>query len=263
MRFEKSAPAAVVKFPFIRIRLFHTLRSMDSDNQAAGFMIWGVDNQVYGPVELPTLIQWLNDDRVTGGSWIFSEQEDRWYKAEKLPDLQIIFGKRKRSAAGAAPAKDGQLNTGALRRVKILAALSEEQLEKFATFMKTIDVRQWSEVVLVGQPGDAMYMILEGELRVRIMVQGKEKILTTLNAGEFFGEIALFDHGPRSADVVANLDSKLLKVSVEAFDRLIEDAPELAAPILHAIGKTLAARIRADNKRFKDDQSFRNASSQA
>ena len=237
---------------------------MDPASDVEGFKIWGVDDQVYGPVELPTLIEWVQDDRVTGASWVFSEKDDRWYKAEKLPDLQIIFGKRKRAAAARAGAKpsDG-LNTGALRRVKILAGLSEEQIEKFAGFMEHVNVRQWTEIVLAGQKGDAMYMILEGELRVRIMVQGKEKILTTLSTGEFFGEIAIFDHGERSADVIANMDSKLLKVSSEAFDRLIEEAPELAAPILHAIGKTLAARIRADNKRFKDDQSFRNASSKA
>ena len=236
---------------------------MEPANENDGFKIWGVDNQVYGPVELPTLIQWVQDDRVTGETWVYSEGEDRWYKAAKVPELQIIFGKRRRSAAAKAGAPADGPNTGAMRRVKILAALSEEQLEKFATFMEYISVRQWSEIVLSGQPGDAMYLILEGELRVRIMVGDKEKILTTLSTGEFFGEIALFDHGARSADVVANMDSKLLKVSTDAFDRLIEGAPDLAAPILHAIGKTLAARIRADNKRFKDDHSFRSASGRA
>lgn len=236
---------------------------MQSANESDGFKIWGVDDQVYGPVELPTLIEWVQDDRVTAETWVYSEPDDRWYKATKVPELQVIFGKRKRAAAARAGKPADGPNTGAMRRVKILAALSEEQLEEFAGFMEHIQVRQWAEIVLSGQPGDAMYLILEGELRVRMMVQGKEKILTTLSTGEFFGEIALFDHGARSADVIANMDSKLLKVSTEAFDRLSEDAPNLAAPILHAIGKTLSARIRADNKRFKDDQSFRNASGRA
>lgn len=231
---------------------------MSTESEADGFYIWGVDENVYGPVELPTLIDWVQDDRVTDTSWIYSQKEQRWATAGKVPELQIIFGKRKRAAAGSTT--PGTLNTGALRRVKILASLSEEQLEKFGGFMEVVEARQWAEIVKVGDPGDAMYMIMEGELRVRIMVTGKEKILATLTAGEFCGEIALFDHGARSADVVANVDSKLLKVSAEAFDRLIVDAPELAAPILHAIGKTLAARIRADNKRFKDDHAFRSAS---
>jgi CRP-like cAMP-binding protein len=232
---------------------------MSDQPESDGFIIWGADQNAYGPVELPTLIDWVQDDRVTADSWIFSQKDGRWLVASKVPELQIIFGKRRRSAAGTE-VKAGQVNTGALRRVKILAALSEEQLTKFSGYMEVVEVRQWSEVVRSGEPGEAMYLILEGELRVRIMVGDRERILTTLGAGEFFGEIALFDNEPRSADVVANLDSKLLRVSSEAFERLIGEAPELAAPIIHAIGKTLAARIRADNKRMKDDAAFRRAS---
>jgi CRP-like cAMP-binding protein len=82
-----------------------------------------------------------------------------------------------------------------------------------------------------------------------------------LGPGECFGEIALFDQGPRSADVVANKDSILLKISSEAFDKLRREAPELSAPILFAISKTLAARIRADNKRIKDSVTFARAAS--
>jgi CRP-like cAMP-binding protein len=229
---------------------------MDDTDQTDGFIIWGADQNGYGPVELPTLIDWIQDDRVTADTWIFSQKDNRWLSAGKVPELQIIFGKRRRAGATfETPA--GQLNTGALRRVKILAGLSEEQLAKFGEFMEVLPVRQWAEIVHIGDPGDAMYLILEGELRVRLMLGGKERILATLGSGEFFGEIALFDHEPRSADVVANLDSKLLKVSVEAFENLIDQAPELAAPIMHAIGKTLAARIRADNKRFRDDEALR------
>jgi len=230
------------------------------ESEDDGFIIWGADQNAYGPVELPTLIDWVQDDRVTAATWVFSQKDHCWLTADKLSELQMIFGKRNRPTAGSASPAPGPVNTGALRRVKILAALSEEQLVKFSEFMELLNVRQWAEVVKIGEPGDAMYLILEGELRVRIMVSGKEKILATLMAGEFCGEIALFDHGPRSADVVANVDSKLLKVSSVAFERVIVEAPELAAPIVHAIGKTLASRIRADNKRFKDDHAFRSAS---
>jgi CRP/FNR family cyclic AMP-dependent transcriptional regulator len=95
-------------------------------------------------------------------------------------------------------------------------------------------------------------LILEGELRVRINVAGKETILTTLSIGDFFGDVSLFDHGPRSADVVANTDSLLLKISSSAFDQLAKAHPELATPFLRGVGQTLSARIRADNKRYGD-----------
>jgi CRP-like cAMP-binding protein len=95
-----------------------------------------------------------------------------------------------------------------------------------------------------------MYLVMSGELRARTMVGGKETILATFGPGEFFGDMALFDHGPRSADVLANVDSTLFKISSASFDRLTREAPALATPFLQATARTLSARIRADNKRL-------------
>jgi CRP-like cAMP-binding protein len=91
---------------------------------------------------------------------------------------------------------------------------------------------------------------------VRINVMGNETILTTLSAGDFFGDISLFDQGPRSADVVANTDSMVVKISAAALDELAKAAPEIATPFLRALGRTLSARIRADNKRYGDSVKF-------
>ena len=145
---------------------------------------------------------------------------------------------------------------GMLRRVKALADLSDSQLERFLQFMEPQQARQWTQIVKQGEPGDGMFLVLEGELRVRLMIKDKETILATLGVGECFGEMALFDRGPRSADVLANKDCVLLKVSIEAFDKLRVEAPELAAPMLHSLARTLAGRIRADNKRIKDSVNF-------
>jgi CRP-like cAMP-binding protein len=94
-------------------------------------------------------------------------------------------------------------------------------------------------------------LILDGELRVRLMAGDAETTLATLEAGECFGEIALFDHGMRSADVVANKDSTLLRIGVGAVQKLAQDQPQIATPFLWALGRTLAARIRQDNKRHQ------------
>jgi hypothetical protein len=232
-------------------------------SQSVAYSIWAADNVVYGPVELPTLISWVRDERVLAGTWVFDIQNDRWRKAASLPELQLFF--RKKSDAGGVGAAlgfsipDSDMTPGMLRRVKALAELSDEQLVRFARFMEPQSIRQWAQIVKQGDPDDGMYLVLDGELRVRLMIGGKETILATLGAGECFGEIALFDQGPRSADVIANKDSILLKITSEAFDKLRREAPELSAPILFAISKTLAARIRADNKRIKDSVSFARA----
>src|ERR1043165_1101212 len=173
---------------------------------------------------------------------------------------------RPKSSGGAVKAGEGvsqrtavMIKPGSLRRIKILADFKEDDVQKFIEFMEVMRVPQWTQIVKQGDNGDAMYLVLEGELRVRLMVGGKEKILVTLGVGEFFGEMSLFDHGPRSADVVANQDSLLLKVSSDAFTKLTREAPDLASPVLLAIGRTLTARIRADNKRYSDSVSFAGA----
>jgi CRP-like cAMP-binding protein len=202
----------------------------------------------------------VKDERVLADTWVFDGQNDRWRKAATLPELSIFF--RKKGDSGATPAfhvGHDDITPGMLRRVKALAELSDEQLRRFVNFMEAQPVRQWTQIVKQGDPDDGMYLVLDGELRVRLLIGGKETILATLGPGECFGEIALFDQGPRSADVLANKDSILLKISSEAFDKLRREAPELSAPILFAISKTLAARIRADNKRIKDSVNFARA----
>ena len=224
---------------------------MKTDAAANVFFIWGIDDATYGPVELPVLVNWIKDERVVGDTWVFARRAGDWQRADAIPELQMFFRSKNPSAA---PAEDGSarpvISPGSLRRIKILADLKDAQLAHLADFMEMQRVPQWREVFHQGDMGDAMYFILEGELRVRVKVADKEIILATLGIGEFFGDMALFDHGPRSADVVANVDSVVLRITAAAFDRLTREAPALATPFLQATARTLAARIRADNKRL-------------
>ncbi len=230
---------------------------MQPNNDAPGYSIWGVDKVVYGPVDLPILVNWVQEERVTADSWIYRQDTDTGQKSAQLPELKMFFQPGMSSPA-EAPTLGARSDTsvtprpGALRRIRILAGLTDAQIERFARFTELHSVPQCSEIVKQGSPGDSMYLVLEGEVRVRLMIAGKESLLATLGAGEFFGEVALFDHGPRSADVVANRDCLLLKIPAGAFQRFLGEAPEPAASFLIGMCKTLIARIRADNKCFRD-----------
>jgi hypothetical protein len=212
------------------------------------YFIWGVDDSPYGPVELPVLIDWINDERVVPDTWIFSRSAGNWQRAADIPELKDHFS-LKLTAVPDATCRVG-IKPGSLRRIKILADLKDAQLAQLAEYMELQEVSQWSVLFNQGDTSDSMFLVLAGELRARSMVGGKETILATFGPGDFFGDMALFDHGPRSADVVANADSTLLKISAVNFDRLTREAPALATPFLQATARTLAARIRADNKRL-------------
>jgi CRP/FNR family cyclic AMP-dependent transcriptional regulator len=218
-----------------------------------GFIVWGVDKTAYGPVELPILVSWVKDERVTSDTWIYAANKATWQKAVEVPELQMFFRPKGSSGSNAFPIEGlTGVDPRALRRIKILGGMTDEQLQRFADFMEIEKVPQWAVIVKQGDPGDSMYLILQGELRVRMNDLGKETILATLGPGEFFGDISLFDQGPRSADVVANADSLVLKISSSSIEELSKAAPELATPFLRNIGQTLSARIRADNKRLRD-----------
>jgi CRP-like cAMP-binding protein len=209
------------------------------------FFIWGIDDSPYGPVELPTLVNWIKDERVLADTWVYARRDSTWQRAADIAELKMFFGKKFDRAAEAAA-----ISPGALRRIKILAELNDAQLSHLSDFMEVQRVPQWAAVVRQGEPGDAMFLIHEGDLRARVVVGDRETILATFGPGDFFGDMALFDHGPRSADVVANVDCVLLKISAIAFSRLAREAPALATPFLQATSRTLASRIRADNKRL-------------
>ena len=212
------------------------------------FFIWGIDDAPYGPVELPVLIDWISDERVLADTWVFARRDGSWQRAAEIPGLQAYFSQTiipdsaASSGAGIAP--------GSLRRIKILSQLNDAQLDRLTEFMELHKVPQWMAVVKQGDEGNGMFFILQGELRARVMVGEKETILATFGPGDFFGDMSLFDRGPRSADVIANVDSIVLKMSDVAFDRLTREAPALATPFLQATARTLAARIRADNQRL-------------
>ena len=212
------------------------------------FYIWGIDDAPYGPVELPALISWIKDERVLADTWVFARAEGAWRQAGEVRELQMFF--RKKPAPGSDAGVQRGVAPGTLRRVKILADLNDAQLDTLSQFIEPMRVAQWAAVVKQGDHGDAMFLVMEGELRARVKVGEKETILATFGPGEFFGEMSLFDHGARSADVIANVDSTVLKLTSASFERLAKEAPALATPFLQATARTLSARIRADNQRL-------------
>jgi hypothetical protein len=222
---------------------------MDGGVSGNRYFIWGDDESPYGPVPLTMLVDWIADERVVPETWVFSRTDNQWLKAGEMAELKEYFGVTVFEAATLAPMQNG-LKPGMLRRIKILAELKDAQLAQLAEYLEVQPVKQWTVLFNQGDASDAMFFVMSGELRARTMVGGKETILATFAAGDFFGDMALFDHGPRSADVLANVESTLLKLSSASFEKLTREMPALAAPFLQATARTLSARIRADNKRL-------------
>src|SRR5438034_10293385 len=107
---------------------------MAASTTDADYFVWGIDRTAYGPVELPTLVSWVKDERVTAETWIFVGKDSTWQRAAEITELQMFF----RAKAGGATALQtlAGVDPRTLRRVKILGGMSEEQLARFAQYME-------------------------------------------------------------------------------------------------------------------------------
>jgi hypothetical protein len=221
------------------------------ENTAVLFHAWGLDNIAYGPVELPVLVTWVRDGRVPSNAWVFRDDRCEWVRAADMTELAPFF-KTKAGTAPAGPTTAAGITPGSLRRIKILAEMEERQLASLLQYLEVVKLLPHATVFRKGDHGDAMFMVLEGEVRARVLIAGRESTLATMTAGECFGEIAIIDQGPRSADVITNAETVLLKVSAGALKRLFQEAPALAAPFLLSLSKTITGRVRTLTKRYED-----------
>ncbi len=220
---------------------------MQNQQAAPLYRIWGADHVAYGPLELPMLVTWVKQRRVTAGSWVFVQDQRMWVKASELAELKMFFGAK--PADQAAP-PGATVKADNLRRIKLFAEMELAQLESFLHYLEVVRVVKFARLFSKGDHGDAMYFILEGELRAALTMDGKETTLATLGVGDFFGEVALLIEGPRSADILANEDSLLLKLPATAFETIVHEAPALATPFLLAISRSITARLLDLDKKY-------------
>ena len=128
-----------------------------------------------------------------------------------------------------------------LRRVPLFADLSEQDLERLYQMAKTISMQPGELVFEEDSLGDALYVILDGELEVTKRQGGQDVVLAVRREGEFIGEMSLFEQAPRSASVRTLRESRLLVISQAAFETLLSCSPSAHLTILH----TVTSRLRS------------------
>ena len=131
--------------------------------------------------------------------------------------------------------------TDIIRRVPLFAGLSDEQITQLGASSRRARASAGDLVIREGDDGNALLIILTGELEITKHDGGREIALATRKAGDILGEMSLLEQWPRTASARATVDSELLEVEAAAFRRLIETDPEIATAIL----RTMAGRLRS------------------
>jgi CRP-like cAMP-binding protein len=127
-----------------------------------------------------------------------------------------------------------------LAKVPLFADCSNRDLQTIARVVRDIPHKAGTVIAREGEPGVGLFVIVSGTADVSI--GGKKK--ATLGAGDFFGEIALLDGGPRTATVTAKTDVQLLGLTEWVFRGLMVEHPSIALKTL----QQMAGRLRAVTK---------------
>jgi CRP/FNR family transcriptional regulator, cyclic AMP receptor protein len=126
--------------------------------------------------------------------------------------------------------------TELLRRVPLFSRMNGRSLEQVGRLSDEVDLPAGRELMREGDPGREFYLILEGTVRV----ERAGRTINSLGPGDFLGEIALLDGGPRSATATTESAARLLVLGRREFHSLVDDFPEVRTSVLEA----LAHRVR-------------------
>jgi len=137
----------------------------------------------------------------------------------------------------------------ALKQVPLFAQLSLEQLEAIQQISKELEYLADETILREGDRGGDLYLLIEGTVRIfKGFGTPHERILSTVEAVSYFGEMAALDDEPRSATVVAAESSRMLRLEGHSLKELIHQMPEISFEIM----RVLTARVRAAERRLAE-----------
>lgn len=127
-----------------------------------------------------------------------------------------------------------------LKSIDLFRALPGEELAQIASIAEELHVSPGDLVFGEGEQGDALFIVVEG----RVRVHKGSRTLAELGERECFGEMSVLDAEPRSASVSALGDGVLLKIGREEFKDILSERPEISLGIM----KVLSRRLREANR---------------
>ena len=133
-----------------------------------------------------------------------------------------------------------------LENVPIFEHLTEKELSEVLRLTHERTYKKDEHVFKKLAPAEGMYVILDGG--VLITDSDSETIFTTLESGDFFGELALLDEEPRSASAISTMPSRLIGFFRTDLLTLMKRSPELGNKILLNLSRVLGERLRRTNQ---------------
>lgn len=148
---------------------------------------------------------------------------------------------------------DAQALTQLLPPNSLFAACRSDELSDLLALATQLPMKKGQTLLLQGDPGDALIILLTGQVRVTMIASnGREITLDYADAGSVLGEIAVLDGGERTASVIAITSGSYLRLSRAAFEAVVERQGGMAWRLM----KELARRLRQTNAMIESDRAF-------
>ncbi|MEE8408785.1 MAG: cyclic nucleotide-binding domain-containing protein [Myxococcota bacterium] len=128
-----------------------------------------------------------------------------------------------------------------LKGVDLFKTIPAEELSHIAQITDEVECVPQETLFSEGDQGDAMYLIVDGKVKVH----SGEQVFAELGTRQCFGEMSILDAEPRSASITALTDLTLLKIQREDFGEILAEKPEISTGII----KVLTGRLREANRR--------------
>jgi CRP-like cAMP-binding protein len=141
------------------------------------------------------------------------------------------------------------LENDVVRNAPLFASLDDSAAAALRASMSPVKIGKGSVLFSEGAEGDVVYVVVEGKLKLGTSSgDGRENLLAILGPGEMFGELSLFDPGPRTSTATAVTDAKLLSLGHDKLIPFLKQYPDVA---LNLLGR-LAQRLRRTNEAVGD-----------
>src|SRR5213082_3390925 len=157
--------------------------------------------------------------------------------APQRPIAEAVPGADK--AIGAHRMVSSKLSV--LRKHPIFCDLEPEALDQLCRYAKHITLKRGASIFCKGDPGNSLFAVISGTVKISISSpDGRSALLNLIGPGEIFGEIAVLDGAPRSADATANTNCELYIIDRRDFLPFVKSQPALAMKFI----ELLCARLR-------------------
>jgi CRP/FNR family cyclic AMP-dependent transcriptional regulator len=131
-----------------------------------------------------------------------------------------------------------------LKKVWLFSACSDKELKHIASLADQVEVEEGAVLTKEGKLGVDFFVIAGGKAKVSI----RNRRVANLGPGDFFGEMALLDQGPRAATVTAETPMSLLVLGARNFTELLDSTPSVSRKILKGVAERLRKIEKAPTK---------------